>query len=40
VQTLVTPVDAFSMNFIKADKGTQLVIAWENASVSLPIDIK
>jgi hypothetical protein len=40
VQTLVTPVDAFSMNFIKADKGTQLVIAWENASVALPIDVK
>jgi hypothetical protein len=40
VQNLTTPVEAFSMNFIKNDKGANLVIAWENASVSLPIDIK
>lgn len=40
VQPLSTQVDAFSMNFIKSEKGTDLVIAWEKASVSLPIIIK
>ncbi|HWJ92755.1 MAG TPA: DUF2911 domain-containing protein [Flavisolibacter sp.] len=40
VQTLAAPVEAFSMNFIKSDKGANLYIAWENVSVSLPIEIK
>jgi hypothetical protein len=40
VQALAAPVEVFSMNFIKADKGASLYIAWENVSVSLPIDIK
>ena len=40
VQTLSTPVDAFSIYFTKADKGAQMVIAWENAGASIPIEIK
>lgn len=40
VQTLSTPVDAFSMNFNKSDKGMDLFIAWDNASVTLPIAFK
>jgi hypothetical protein len=40
VQTLPAPVEVFSMNFVKADRGASLLIAWENVSVSLPIDIK
>jgi hypothetical protein len=39
VQTLATPVEAFSMSFTKADKGTNLVIAWDSVSVSLPIQV-
>ena len=39
VQTLAAPVEAFSMSFTKTDKGANLIIAWENVSVSLPIDI-
>jgi hypothetical protein len=37
VQALPTVVDAFSMNFNKTDKGMELFIAWETASVTLPI---
>jgi hypothetical protein len=37
VQTLNTPVEAFSMNFNKTDKGMDLFIAWDNVSVTLPI---
>lgn len=40
VQTLSTPVDAFSMNFNKTDKGMDLFIAWDNAGISLPIIVK
>jgi hypothetical protein len=40
VQTLANPVDAFSINFNKTDKGVDLFIAWDNASVLLPIVIK
>lgn len=40
VQTLSAPVDAFSMNFNKSDKGMDLFIAWDNASVTLPIAFK
>lgn len=40
VQKLATPVEPFSMTFVKADKGTNLVIAWESVSIQLPIDIK
>jgi len=40
VQTLDTPVDAFSMNFNKTDKGMDLFIAWDKASVALPILVK
>jgi hypothetical protein len=40
VQTLSTPVDAFSMNFNKTDKGMDLFIAWDSAGVSLPIIVK
>jgi hypothetical protein len=39
VQTLTSPVEVFSMNFTKSDKGANLVIAWENVSVSLPIEV-
>jgi hypothetical protein len=40
VQNLQDPVDAFSMSFSKSDKGANLNIAWENVSVSLPIEFK
>jgi len=40
VQVLSAPVDAFSMNFNKTDKGMDLFIAWDNAGVSLPITVK
>jgi hypothetical protein len=40
VQALTTPVDAFSMNFNKTDKGMDLFIAWDNAGVTLPITVK
>lgn len=40
VQTLDTAVDAFSMNFNKTDKGMDLFIAWDKASVALPILVK
>jgi len=40
VQVLATPVEAFSMNFNKTDKGMDLFIAWDNASVALPITVK
>ncbi len=40
VTKLSTPVEPFSMTFTKADKGANLVIAWENTSVSLAIEIK
>jgi hypothetical protein len=39
VKTVSTPVEDFSMEFTPRDKGANLVIAWENVSVSLPIDI-
>jgi hypothetical protein len=37
VQTLPSVVDAFSMNFNKTDKGMELFIAWDTASVTLPV---
>lgn len=37
VQTLPSVVDAFSMNFNKTDKGMELFIAWDTASVALPV---
>ncbi len=37
---LSTPVDAFSINFTKTDKGASMLIAWDSVSVSLPIEIK
>jgi hypothetical protein len=40
VQTLPTPVEAFSMDFNKTDKGMDLFIAWDTTSVSLPIVVK
>jgi hypothetical protein len=40
VQSLPTPVEAFSMNFNKTDKGMDLFIAWDNVSVNLPISVK
>jgi hypothetical protein len=40
VQTVATPVEAFSMNFNKTDKGMDLFIAWDNVSVTLPIIVK
>lgn len=36
---LTTLVDAFSISFTKSEKGANLVIAWENMSISLPIEI-
>ena len=40
VQPLNAVVDVFSMSFNKKDKGMDLFIAWDNASVSLPIIVK
>jgi hypothetical protein len=40
VQKTPSPVEAFSMNFNKTDKGADLMIAWENVSVTLPIEAK
>ena len=40
VQILPEPVEAFSMNFNKTDKGMDLFIAWDTVSVSLPITAK
>lgn len=40
VQPLNTPVDIFSISFNKTDKGMDLFIAWDHASVTLPITIK
>jgi hypothetical protein len=37
VQNLPVAADAFSMNFNKTDKGMDLFIAWDIASVTLPI---
>jgi hypothetical protein len=39
VQVLPAVVDAFSMNFNKTDKGMELFIAWDMASVTLPITV-
>ena len=39
VQKMSIPSDAFSMSFIKTDKGTNLFIAWDTASVNVPIEI-
>jgi len=40
VQPLTTPVDAFSMDFNKTNKGMDLFIAWDSVSVTLPIIVK
>ena len=39
VQKMSVPSDAFSMSFIKTDKGANLFIAWDTASVNVPIEI-
>ena len=38
VQKLATPVESMAMNFEKADTGVNLVVAWENIKVALPIN--
>ena len=40
IQVLPAPVEVFSMNFIRTDKGANLVIAWENVSAALPLEFK
>jgi hypothetical protein len=40
VQILPAPVEAFSMNFTKTDKGMDLFIAWDTVGVNLPITVK
>jgi hypothetical protein len=40
VQKLDTPAEPFSMSFTKTDKGASLFIAWDTASINLPIEIK
>jgi hypothetical protein len=40
VQAVPTPVEAFSMNFNKTEKGMDLFIAWDTVSVTLPIVVK
>lgn len=39
VQKLTTPAEAFSISFVKTEKGANLFIAWDTASVNLPIEI-
>ena len=38
VTKLETPVEPFSMTFAKTTRGANLVVAWENVSVTLPVD--
>ena len=40
VQKLASPVEPFSMTFTKTDKGANLMIAWDNQGVNVPIEIK
>ena len=40
VQKLTDPVDAFTMMFEKTDSGCNLVMAWDNIKVSMPITTK
>ena len=40
VKNLENPVEPLSMVFTKTDKGADLTIAWENVSVTLPIEVK
>lgn len=40
VETVTSPVEAFSIGFNKTDKGASLFIAWDKVNVSLPIAIK
>lgn len=40
LQLLTAPVEAFSMNFNKTDKGMDLFVAWDNVGVNLPIAVK
>lgn len=40
VQKNTAPVEAFTMNFIKTVNGANLTIAWDDASVTLPIAFK
>lgn len=40
VQKLPEPIEPFSMSFSKSEKGADLIIAWEQVSVSLPIEFK
>lgn len=40
VQKNTTPVEAFTMNFIKTVNGANLTMAWDDASVTLPIAFK
>lgn len=40
VENITTPVDIFSINFIKTDKGVNMQMAWDNVSATLPINTK
>lgn len=40
VHKLASPVEIFSMSFVKSEQGANLIISWENAGASLPIEIK
>ncbi len=40
VQMLNEAVEALAMNFEKADNGCNLIIAWDNVKIVLPINIK
>jgi len=40
VQKAAEPADAFSMSFVKSAAGADMIIAWDEAWVSLPITFK
>ena len=40
IEKLATPVEPFSMMFVKTAKGANLVVSWEHVSASLPIEFK
>ena len=39
ITKLTTPVEDFSITFIEADKGIEMVTAWDTVQVNLPIEL-
>lgn len=40
VQTLTSPVEVFTMNFVQAAKHINLTMAWDAVAVTLPIEVR